>query len=241
MAPSTSLRGWRVRAITWPGSWLIIPTPFGNGGIYGEHDHNHTTTPAVTTSKSSYAAGENIGVNYSSASGSAKDWIGLFAAGAPNSAYLTWTYSDNTKIGTAGLINGTVNFSSGLTSPGNYEVRLFFNNGSTPAAVVAFTVLSSATALTTSKTTYARGENIAINFANASGSAKDWIGIYPAGAVNSSYLLWAYTDNTKTGTAGLINGTVNFPSGLSTSGNYEARLFFNNSSTSSASVTFKVQ
>ena len=40
-----------------------------------------TTTPTLTTSKATYAPGENIVVNFANDSGNAKDWIGILRGG----------------------------------------------------------------------------------------------------------------------------------------------------------------
>jgi hypothetical protein len=52
-----------------------------------------------------------------------RDWIGIFAPGAPNSYYVAWRYTTGTASGSVPL---TVPAS---LSPGTYELRLFANNG----------------------------------------------------------------------------------------------------------------
>jgi hypothetical protein len=223
---------WRIDEVNGQGTTTGVPWSFTTGA----------GPPTVTTSKPAYNPGETIVVNFSNASGSAHDWIGLYNSGAANTAILAWFYTDGTQTGTAGIINGSVNFPGGLSSPGNYEVRLFFNNSYTVQATVAFAVQASGPpSVTTSKPAYNTGETIVVSFSNASGSAHDWIGLYNAGAVNTAYVAWLYTDGTQTGTAGIINGTVNFTGGLPNAGSYEARLFFNNTFTMQASTTFSVQ
>jgi hypothetical protein len=296
-----------------------------------------TTPPpaaTATTSKGTYNPGEAIVVNFSNASGSAHDWIGLYPVGAPNTGYLQWFYTDGTQVGTAGITSGSVTFPSGLANVGSYEARLFFNRsyalqasvafavqngppgqatnpnpaanatgvvlsptlswtagagatshtvyfgtnptpgaaelkgsqagtsyspgaltglttyywridevnkiGTTTGVVWSFTTGNPATlpTVTTSKGTYLPGQAIVVNFSNASGSAHDWIGLFAAGGANTAYLQWFYTDGTQMGTAGIISGSVTFPSGLPNVGSYEARLFFNRSYTPQASVAF---
>lgn len=292
-------------------------------------------TPTVTTSKPVYNPGETVVVNFSNAVGKAREWIGLFNAGTSNTSYLRWFYTDGTQTGTAGLINGSVSFPAGFSTPGNYEARLFFDNSSAMEAAVSFSVQtgppnqatnpnpsvnatgvtltptltwtaglgaashqvyfgtnpnpgpselkgsqsgnsfspgtlaiqtayywridetntqgtttgvvwkfttgSGPPAVTTSKASYTQGEPITVNFSNAAGNARDWIGLFVAGAANTSYLQWSYTDGTQTGTAGISTGSVTFPNGLPNTGNYEARLLFNGSYTTQASVSFSVQ
>ncbi len=88
-------------------------------------------TPTVTMSKSTYAVNESIVVNFAGAAGSSTDWVGLFASGAANTSHLVYQY-------TAGKVSGSMTFAS--RAAGNYEARLFFNDGYTLKAKVAFTV-----------------------------------------------------------------------------------------------------
>jgi len=83
-----------------------------------------------------------------------------------------------------------------------------------------------------SKSTYAVNESIVVNFAGAAGSSTDWVGLFASGAANNTYLLYQYT-------GGKVSGTLTF-AGRS-AGNYEARLFFNDSYTLKAKVSFTVK
>jgi hypothetical protein len=71
---------------------------------------------------------EPISVSFSGMPGNAADWLGICQKGASiepwAGAMLQWVYTDGTQTGTAGMIEGTVLFSS-LSDPGDYEVRLF--------------------------------------------------------------------------------------------------------------------
>jgi hypothetical protein len=49
------------------------------------------------------------------------DWIGLYAAGAPDNSALSFRY-------TGGAASGSLSFNVGAVSPGTYELRLFANN-----------------------------------------------------------------------------------------------------------------
>ena len=314
---------WRIDEVNGQGTTTGVVWSFTTGG----------GPPAVTTTKATYNPGETIVVNFSSASGSRVDWIGLYTAGAANNAYLQWLATDGTQTGTPGIINGSVSFPGGFSTPGNYEARLFFNGNFTLQASVAFTVQSGPQAInpnpssgatgislsptltwtagsgatshqvyfgtnpspgtnefkgsqigttyapgtltafttyywridegngqgttigtvwsfttgsnpptiTTTKPSYSQGETIVVNFSNASGSRHDWIGLYAAGAANTAYQQWFYTDGTQNGTNGITSGTITFPGGFSTAGNYEARLFFNGTFTVQTNVAFSVQ
>ncbi len=177
----------------------------------------------VETDKPVYDAHESIEVTFSGASGNAMDWIGLYEAGAGNNQYLAWKY-------TGGVTSGSVTLSNGLSNTGNYEARLFYNNSYNVEAAYQFDVQG--ITVETDKPVYAPDGNIIVDFTNASGNAMDWIGLYEAGAGNNQYLAWKYT-------GGVTSGSVMFP-GLSSVGNYEARLFFNNSYNLEAADAFSV-
>jgi hypothetical protein len=90
-----------------------------------------TPTALLTMSKSTYAANEPIVVSYAGLPGNAKDWIGLFKAGASNTQYGQWFYTNGAKSGTM-TFNGLV--------AGSYEARLFYNDSYTSQYVVSFYV-----------------------------------------------------------------------------------------------------
>jgi phospholipase C len=63
--------------------------------------------------------------------------------------------------------------------------------------------------LTLSKTSFAPGESIVVNFANGPGNPKDWIGVYPKGVTpHSGSTIWSYVGGGHTASAGLMSGTV---------------------------------
>ena len=124
----------RMRALFAPGGLResILSSP-GCGNV--------NTLPAITTSKTTYAPGEAIVVNFSNSLGNAKDWVGLLNEGASPASYIDWLYVDDTQNGTiAGITDGTVTFTSGLSTPGNYTVHLFANNSYTIIASYNFTI-----------------------------------------------------------------------------------------------------
>jgi hypothetical protein len=58
----------------------------------------------------------------------AGDWVGLYAAGAPASAYLQWQYLNGTHTAPAvGVSGAPLTFTMPLTA-GTYELRFFANN-----------------------------------------------------------------------------------------------------------------
>jgi len=90
-----------------------------------------TCAPSVKTSKATFSTNEPIVVTYANLPGSATDWIGIYAAGTANTAYLQYFY-------TGGKKTGSMTFSA--RAAGKYEARLFLNDSYNLAAKAAFSV-----------------------------------------------------------------------------------------------------
>jgi hypothetical protein len=74
----------------------------------------------LTPSPISVAAGGSLSVSWTAPSGSsATDWIGLYAVGAANTAYVWWHY-------TGGAASGTFNLTA-PAQPGQYQFRYLPN------------------------------------------------------------------------------------------------------------------
>ncbi len=86
----------------------------------------------------------------------------------------------------------------------------------------------------TDKAVYAPDEDIVVYFANAGGNNDDWVGFYNDGDSNGSHLDYIYLHS-------VVTGTVTYSSGFSTAGDYNVRLFFNDSYTLEASNDFTVE
>ncbi|HNQ87744.1 MAG TPA: hypothetical protein PKM73_03815 [Verrucomicrobiota bacterium] len=202
-------------------------------------------TPTVATDKTSYAIGADIVVTFADGPGHAKDWIGIYEAdqtpGAGGTASALWNYVDGTRNGLVGKTAGTMTFAGGLDEPGDWVVYLLENDGYTILAQQAFTVLASPT-VATSKAAFSPAETIEVSFAHGPGNPRDWIGIYKAGetpgaGVDSTQ--WLYVDGTKSGTSGLVEGTVEFePLPI---GDWVAFFLENDGYTVLASQTFEVK
>ena len=191
----------------------------------------------------SYAPGATISVTYGGMSGAANDYVSTAAAGAPNSSYLQYAYTNGATEGVATL--------TAPSEPGAYEVRAFYREdetilrGSIPfvvegsAPVVSPVVPSipedSARAvLALDRASYAPGAPITVSYAGMSGSTSDYVSVAPMGAPNSSYLEYAYTNGALEGTA-----TLHAPVER---GSYEVRAFFREDETIlRGSLTFTVE
>jgi len=199
------------------GTW--VARAFLNDGftLSGESDPFTVTAATmgggatITTDATSYAAGAPVDVSFTGASGAANDWIGIAAAGTPDSTWSTYKY-------TGGGASGTVRFDA-LPS-GTWVARLYFTNGSVKQAESApFTIASSgAASVTTDKGTYAAGERVVVTYAGMSGSSTDWIALALDGSADSTWVAWVYTGGGASGSVSLAA-----PSG----GRYRARAYFN--------------
>ncbi len=86
-------------------------------------DRSLSPAAAVTLSApSSIAPGATLNIGWNAGTGaSARDWISLFKAGAPNTAYGEWHY-------TGGAVSGTMSFTAPSTA-GTYQLRYLVNDG----------------------------------------------------------------------------------------------------------------
>jgi hypothetical protein len=87
-----------------------------------------TLIARITTDQSTYPAGTPIVAQFENLTGDQHDWLAIYPKSAPGpGGYLAWKYTDGTTTGTAGIHDGSVTFSVSLP-PGEYEMRLFFND-----------------------------------------------------------------------------------------------------------------
>ncbi len=82
-----------------------------------------------------------------------------------------------------------------------------------------------------SKANYAANEAIFVRYYDLPGNATDWIGIFSPGAANTADLQYLYSNGAKSGTMQFAGRAA---------GNYEARLFFNDSYTLQKKTSFTV-
>lgn len=162
---------------------------------------------------------------------------------APRRPLLTWvpgtgTTSHNVYFGTTspGTLQGNQagsSFSPGLLLPNTtyyWRIDEQKQGGVTTGDVWSFRTGNFAGAQP-GKTTYTRNEAITINFSNAPGGTKDWIGIYAADGAygnGAGSIGWAYLNGTQTAPKKAIrDGSITFPSGLPNAGSYVIRFFQN--------------
>lgn len=189
-----------------------------NGNLVLYNDDSAVWSTTLNMSKPTYESQEPIVVNFANLPGNKKDWIGLYKEDASGKKYEQYKY-------TGGDESGTIEF-NGLPA-GKFEARLFYDNSYDPELKISFTV----NALSLVKTTYLANEKIVVNYVDLAGHKKDWIGIFEKGASNKKYEQYFYTYGAKSGTM--------FFDALP-AGEYEARLFFDNSYELESKVSFTV-
>src|SRR5215831_15640870 len=105
--------------------------------------------PSITVNGSSNAVvapGAKITVAVANGPGNPKDWVGLYAAGAPDNStnFLAWVYLNGTQTApSTGVKSATVTMTAPNTN-GSYEARFYANDGYTVLARTTFSVQASA-------------------------------------------------------------------------------------------------
>jgi hypothetical protein len=170
------------------------------------------------------------------------DWIGFYAAGAPDNTFLAWCYLNGTKTAPASGMTSAAVACFTPAAAGQYQARLFSNNTFTRVATSNTITVQDAPpppppppptgasiALTPNPAMV--GATLSATITGGPGNATDWMGLYPEGAADNNFVAWCYTNSTKTAPAnGSANATVTcFTPTMP--GHYQVRLFSNNTFT----------
>jgi hypothetical protein len=188
-------------------------------------------TPAATVTVD---GGTVVSVTVSGGPGNPTDWVGLYAKGAADGAFLDWRYlNGSTSAPASGLIDATLTLLMPV-APGEYEFRLFGSNGYTRLATsTTVDVLASSSQIAVNgiapptSGTVTAGSMGTVTVTDGPGNPADWVGLYPAGAADTAFVDWRYLNGTTVPPgSGLTDATISFliPA---TPGNYEFRLFAN--------------
>lgn len=170
------------------------------------------------TEQASYLPNKPITVVFRDLPGNAQDWITVVAADTPDDHYREFYFTEGSRSGEM-TFNGV--------SPGNYEVRTYFDWPSGGYVVqdrYAFTVAyptsegpGEMSLARPRESSYRAGESVLVSFRGLPGSDTDWITIAQKGSSENSYVHYQYTQ-------GSTQGELIFP-GLE-AGEYEIRVFF---------------
>jgi hypothetical protein len=191
-----------------------------------------SSAPVLAVNPGSVAAGGAVSVAWSGvASPSSTDWVGLYAVGAANSSYLDWFYDSSCTqgAGSSALASGSCSYSM-PSVPGSYQLRLFAANSFTElASSNAVTVSGGSASLSASPGSVSSAGVVSVAFGGVSSPhARDWVGVYMAGAPSGQYVDWFY-DSSCTQTPGgsaLGSGSCSYTMPAA-GGTYEFRLFSN--------------
>ena len=124
---------------------------------------------------------------------------------------------------------------------GDYEARLFYNNSYDEEAVISFHVNNN---LISDKEVYLSGETLSFHYSIPDGNEiqdkQNWIGVYKKGKSNDweNVIEWDFIGNSAIGS--VAPNYRNKNSSLE-EGEYEARLFYNNSYDSEFSIEFSIK
>ncbi len=184
----------------------------GCGGDHPGTDDSQSVQSAlggttVSVDQASYAAGATITVSYDGLPGNTDDWIAIAPAGAPNTTHRGYAFTNGQTSGTASL-----------TAPagGSYVARAFSHNTfALLAESPAFAVTDPT--ITTDQSSYEPGTIVTVTYAGMPGYANDWIALAPAGAPNTTYRAYVFTN-------GQTSGTISFTAPV-TAGSYVVRAF----------------
>jgi len=187
-----------------------------------------TVTPTTT------GPGGQVTATVANGPANARDWVGMYAVGAPDTLMIDWKYMTGSHTPpAAGAASWSVTFSMPTTA-GSYNLRFFSNDTlsllATSATVTVQNAAGGAT-VTVTPPSVAPGNPVNATIANGPGNARDWVGLYQAGAGNASYVAWKYLNGLQTPpAAGTASATVTFTTALS-AGSYNVRLFTSDSYT----------
>lgn len=192
-------------------------------------------------------AATSVAISVSSGPGNTTDWIALYPIGAPDSAFLNWTYLNGTSTPPAsGLTSAELTAHAPVTA-GDYEWRLFANDGWTRITTSSVVTVTAPTAVLTvngvtapAQASVGAGGSITVSLSGGPGNPTAWIGLAPAGSPDSTLVDWRYLNGTTVPPAtGSTSGTVQFLA-PSTAGSYELRFFAHGSFSRVATATINV-
>jgi hypothetical protein len=190
----------------------------------------------IGTDAPSYFVGDDIEFIWSGASGQALDWVGTATSGSSDSAYLDFNYTDPT--GFSGPYEGSQLRSGFLYKaidnlpPGEYEARLYYNNGFDVQARSEFSISldpSDPSTITTDRENYTPRTPVTVEWTLAPGFVLDWVAIGRRALPSTDLFSYVdiYGDQTWQYTSGLIDGSLEFTQ-IKELGQYAARGFEDN-------------
>lgn len=185
----------------------------------------------ISTSEPTYRVGDPIIINLEHGPVNPQDWLAIYTNNSStaweNVIKYQWVTDDNV-------------YTFNNLAPGTYRARFFLNNSFITEAATTFKIVD-LPSIQTSKNTYEKNEKIVVNLSEILPTNGDWVGIYPKEASTAweNVVSWSYTNGTTSmNSLGISSGSLSLD-GVP-EGEYEARIFFNNSYDIEAKVDFNV-
>jgi hypothetical protein len=174
--------------------------------------------PSLTASPVGAAPGGTLNVAWQNISAPTPlDWVGLYAAGAADTSYITRWYSGGRSS------DHTLKTLPADLNPGEYELRLFTNDSLTRLTTSNSFAVTAGPSVSASPVAVAAGASLTINWAGISApTATDWVTLVPLNGLDTSYVVWSYTTGAASGSLSLAV-PASAPSGT-----YEVRLYAEN-------------
>ena len=156
--------------------------------------------------------------------GNARDWVGLFDAGAPDTSLQGWWYLNGSRTPpSVGLPDAGFSIIAPLR-PGNYEIRLFRNDTFERVVNKAFQVDLLTPVLTVPPVVVA-AQPMTVQVTGDPGDPSDWVGVYRPGDGDTQMLAWFYLNGSHTAPANGSTSATLVLQAPPTPGQYEVRLF----------------
>lgn len=174
------------------------------------------THATLVLDQTDYAIDQPITMTWTGMPPNAKDWVGIAPVGSPNTLVANWLYDGGSAGGSITFPHGMAFASQQGFPGGQYVARLFLNDTYTPVAETAPVLIGSI--VTTDAGTYTPDAPITVRWTHMPGTPGDWVALVPAGARADVITQFAFTDQSR-------NGSAVFTGGLATPGTYVARTF----------------
>jgi subtilase family protein len=198
-------------------------------------------------SPSSVVAGGSVTATWSNIPApSSGDWIGLFAPGSANTAFLSRIYVGcGAAPSGSGAASGSCPFAiAGSVAPAPYQLRLFASSGALLATSSNFTVTAPVvTTVSASPSSVVAGGSLTATWSGIPApSSGDWIGLFTPGSANAAVLTRVFVGcGPNPSGAGAASGSCPFgiPGGTGP-GSYQLRLFASSGALLATSSNFTV-
>src|SRR5262245_7649307 len=190
--------------------------------------------PLLNVSPTTTGAGGMVTATWSGiVAPTSRDWVGLYAPSAADTNFISWMYVSCTQTASNALASGSCSYTLPATlASGNYELRLFSNDGYTRLATSkSFSVAVSRDpkSVVEGQSTNGAGGRVSTKWSGiVAPTSRDWVGLYAPSAADTNFISWMYVSCTNTASNALASGSCSYtlPATLA-SGNYELRLFSN--------------